>query len=279
MDFKFARHKAVAAALTASVLALTVTASAAFADTDLETAYPGAMLQKACVTSGAVTKMEETGQYDLSSEQDRIDAMNDRIFVQKSQLDDIGVTICNEMQRVGYLQAENGLWNEPAVTANLNVLEMDAGEFNFFVAMTQWSTPEDIAADYLNAHDGPQDASDIEGLFVKAYEIEALAGAIEFGSYINLDVPNSRMTIDDAKTILANFETEDFGPGDNFGRYGVEYMNAVSDVMTVDHGVARLDHKLLEITKSKTSHDQVIDPLKQDAIRESPEAHIESAPI
>lgn len=275
MDFSITKTPGARRLLGASIAALSFSAGAALADSALtEVSFPGALMQKACVTSGAVAQMEQTGGYELSHVTDRVAAMNDKIEHQKEGLDDVGLAICDQMYRTGYAQAENGLWNAASVTASLNVIEMDREDFGHLVAMARWSSPGDIASNELEARARPPVDADPEGLVIKAYEVEALAGVIEFASFVNIDAPGKHMSIAQSQRIMSAFETEDFGPGDNFARYGISYMRGVSDVITVQGGIAKIDPAILKHEDVEDRAGMVSDPME---IKEGPASDLDGA--
>ncbi|MFX4300143.1 hypothetical protein [Pseudosulfitobacter pseudonitzschiae] len=270
MDFSITKKPGVAGMLAATVAALSLTSGSAAAESDFSsTTYPGALMQRACMTSGAVAKMQETGGYDLNHLSARIGDMNTKIDMQKKDLNEVGVAVCDEIYRIGYAQAANGLWSEASVAGSLNVIEMDAQEFGHLVSMAKWSSPADVASDELNGMGFPNFTEGREAMVEKAYHIEALAGSIEFASYVNLYTSASNMTVEQAKQIIRGFENEDFGPGDNFSRYGVEYMNSVSPVMIVSGGIASIDTPPQEREIAPAPDTSVADPLIDDEVRKS----------
>lgn len=242
MNFNKNNVIGVAGMVAAVVASISITDGSLAADTNFSPeAYPGALMQRACMTSGAVAKMQEAGVYDLGPLSTRIEGMNTKIESQRKGLNEVGVAVCDEIYQIGYAQAANGLWSEASVAGSLNVIEMDAQEFGHLVSMAKWSSPADVASDELNGMDLPNLNEGREAMVEKAYHIEALAGSIEFASFVNLHTPDATITIEQAKQIVRGFENEDFGPGDNFSRYGVAYMNSVSSVMIVSGGIASID--------------------------------------
>lgn len=240
-------NNAVLSTLIASAAALSISSSAVAAGPGVdEGAYPPALLERACITSGAAAQMESVGGYTLEHLSGRITAMNENIEDAKDKLSEVGVAVCEGLYDIGWSQGSHGLWNELSMEANLDVVEMDPVDFNNMVktATSGYSSPSLEASDHFRGTGMADISSGWPHMMKNVYRYEALTSALTVGS--EASIASNTLTVEKAVENLKFLQNQDFGPGDDLNIFGTGDIPAFNFVLVQENGWTKMNPGMLE---------------------------------